>query len=996
MTTRRIDPDDWDTAIGETDGPQLVVAGPGTGKTEFLARRAAHLIRSGSAQASELVVLTFSRRAAGAIRSRIAALLGPDHASARGRVGSVSGVDAATFHGYAHRLLEAQQTGEVVSVLTTPEQVALVGRLLKSEHAHAWPVPFRAILASPSFAEEVADFMLRCRERLLSPEHLQKLASTRSDWRALPAFYARYDSALESEGRVDYAGLVSRAIDVMDERSDAGASSCRYVLVDEYQDTSPAQARLLENLAAEHRNLTVAGDPYQSIYSFRGADLSNIADFPRRFRAGDGSPALRWILTTSFRVPAPIMDAAVAITAGEALPGTAGHVEPAPHTGRVEVHLFDQQSAEAEWIAARVERLIVEDGMPPERVAVLVRSKRRLLAELSRALDRRRVLHDSGEERLVDEPAVRMILDLATAAAHAAQGFPDEVDRSMRRVLLGPLVRLGIAGERDLLRVRRRDRLTWSEVVRRNLPRHRRLADVLADPSWALSMVAADGMWLLWTSLEAFETIANDPNRRLDRNALAAFSQVLNRQADRDPMLTLAEYAKRADDDTFEATPLLSTRQPWVGRVVVTTLHQAKGLEFDAVFIADASEGVFPDPRRSRSLLQPAMLHPDRPDDAGSQVRFRLQEETRLAYTAMTRARSRVTWTATGAGIDEGEGRPSRFLMAVAETIGIARPGPPPDETTDPVSVLELQASLRRTANDPRQAGAQRLAAIRTLALPDPPWKPEQFAGFAPPGPDTGVVMPPVRLSPSQVESFERCPRAYVLDRRLHLDETRSVYGDFGSLMHAVLEQAETVHAPERLGGSTLDEAVVLLDELLPRVDFGSDVLRDAWRERGVELLAGMYAHWPAESRQPIALEHPLSLTIDGAEWVGVADRVELIGDGRLRLVDYKTSKTAPTIKDAASSLQLGFYVLAAATDPALSEHGRPVEAQLWYPSRIPGRWRYDFDLQNLDSITDRLRTAARAIAAEDWEPRVSKTCVRCPVRMLCDRWPEGREAYVE
>lgn len=991
MHTIRLEPEDWPKALDQVHGPQLVVAGPGTGKTEFLVRRAIRLIEAGHASPGQIVVLTFSRRSAAELASRIGAGLG------RGSVG----IDASTFHSFAHRLLETHWDGPVGSLLTGPEQVRIVGQLLEAEEVADWPLPFRPLLTSPTFAEEVADFLLRCRERLVGTAELRRLAADRSDWRALPAFFDRYDRRLRDTGRIDYGTLLIDAIDCLTRPEVAAAVSDQhhFVLVDEYQDTSPAQARLLEALTAQRHNLTVAGDPYQSIYSFRGAEVRNIAQFADRL---DQHGTTRMVLARSFRVPAPIMSAALRVVSSGELPGSAGAVEPAGHPGRVEAYIFDQQSAEAEWIASEVERLLVEEGVERRRVAVLVRSKRRLLPELSRALERRRIPHDTPDSRLVDHPMIQVVLDLTRAASLGGldptqyPGAAEEVDRLMRRVLLGPVLTVPVAVERELLRVRRRSAASWSEVLER-LPEAATISRLLSDPVWATEMSATHGFWRLWTTIEAFRRVATDPTSSDDRAALTSFAQALGRQAERDPSLTLLGYAELAEDDDFEATPLLSTRRD-NDRVVLTTLHQAKGLEFDVVFIADAAEDVFPDTRRSRALLQPHLLSPDRSADAAGQVMFRLQEEMRLAYTAMTRARSRVVWTATGAGIEESGSRPSRFLLAAADVTAVSDLGTPPDRTGNPVSALEVETRLRRSLVDPTRPAAERLAAVSVLARPlrHTSWDPSTFAGLAEPGPDSGIVDHPVRLSPSQAEAYETCPRRYAFERRVRLQSASSPYLTFGSLIHSILEEVERRALEQGRPRSTAEEAHQQLDGLLERADFGSPVLAQAWRRRAQELFERLYREWPMDSADVVTLERTLELEIDGVRWRGRADRIERTATGAIRIVDYKTGGTPLTKVEAGRSLQLGFYVMAAAADQALAAPGTPIEAQLWFPLAKAKSWRPAFDPAMLSTVRQRLLAAAEGIGNEDWTPRVGAGCRTCPVRLVCDRWPEGREAFVE
>lgn len=985
----QVNPEDWPAVIAEAEGPQLVVAGPGTGKTEFLVRRAIHLINERGVPPEQLLVLTFSRRAAADLRERILTGIGR----------STVALPASTFHSFAQRVLEARvaDTGweALPTLLTGPEQVAFVAELLSGEDAARWPLPMRGLLSTTTFAEELTDFILRCRERLLGPDDLARRAEDRADWRALPDFYRRYLEETERRGRIDYGGLLVAVVDLLaqPETRASVAGQYRFVFADEYQDTSPAQAALLDRLTADHRNLTVAADPYQSVYSFRGADLSNVAAFTTRFRDLDGRPARRLVLTTSFRVPAEILDAALRVTERGSLPGAAGPVTPAPHRGRVEAYVFDQHTAEADWIAAEIARLHLVERVRLADMTVLVRSKRHLLPELSRALERREIPHDQPDIRLVDHPAVRVVFDIVRAAAGHLSAV--EADLTLRRILLGPLFALPVGRERELLRRRRRTGEPWAKVLAAELDDAAELAELLREPEWATRPPPADGFWELWQRLPPFERIVADDARRDHRAALASFAQALGRHSERDPTASLADYVRLADSEDFEATPLLSFRPPGEERLTVTTLHQAKGLEFDVVFIADAIEGIFPDTRRPRSFLQPHLLAGDRAE--GDLTRFRLQEEMRLAYTAMTRARRRVVWTATDAGIEEAERRPSRFLLAVSDTESVADLPHPGTRRDNPVTLREVEALLRRTATDPAAASPRRLAAVAVLARPPIPdaWDPRRFAGVAPRGPDAGLLDSAPVLSPSQADGYETCPRRYVFERRLRVVETSSPYARFGSLVHQVLEETERAALQRGDPHGSMEEATRILGRVWEEADFGSPVLNEAWRHRAERLLDRLYTEWPPDSRRAVAVEHPLSFTAGGLPWVGRADRIEEHRPGELRVVDYKTSASPPPLKDAARSLQLGFYLLAAAADPDLVRHGTPTAAELWFPLARTKSWRRPFKPEAADEVVERLEAVAAGILAEDWTPRIGRHCERCAVRIVCDRWPEGREAFI-
>ena len=704
-------------------------------------------------------------------------------------------------------------------ILTGPEQTALVRRLLADEDPSAWSVAMRPLLSTRTFAGEVTDFLLRAGEQLHDAGDVA--AMDRDEWRGLPGFMERYRRRLIADGRIDYGMVLAEAVAILADHP----LNPRYVLVDEYQDTTIAQVALLRVLAA-NGNITAAADPYQSIYSFRGAAVENVARFGLAFR-GVGPPARRVVLTTSFRTPQAILRAAERV-AGTDIPGAAGPVAPAPGDGRVDLHRFHQQTAEAEWIAAEILRLNLRDGLRFGSMAVFVRSKRRFVAELSRALSRRGIAHEPPSSRTTEQPEVRFLLDLVAAATTPETPKSPVVARHVRHLLLGPWFGLTLGQVRD---VERAHATTghWVETLRTRFPE---LAALLADDRWATTAAAAEGAWAVWESLPQLAAIATGDEHRGSRRAWASLLQVLTRWNERNPAGTLVEYAALLDEESFEARPLVSYRAPDEDQVTITTLHQAKGLEFEVVFIADAVEGVFPDLRTQDSLLGVRHLLADVPHDPPGYRRFRLQEERRLAYTAMTRASRRVVWTATSTGSEMGQGLPSRFLALAAgvETVDEAVDDPPRHA---PVTVAEAEGLLRRLAGDPGarvelpvagggpsvvSAGRPlREAAIAVLA-DGARWgmRPvTTFAGFRHRGPDTGLVELPLRLSPSQGESYEQCPRRHALTRRLAIGDAGSHHAELGSLVHTVMENVE--RAVIEIPGappSTLEDAETELDRL--------------------------------------------------------------------------------------------------------------------------------------------------------------------------------------
>ena len=984
VTEERLGPKDWKSAVESAEGPRIVVGGPGTGKSEFLVRRTLHLLNSLEIPPTEILVLSFGRRGVADLRDRI-----------RSKVPrTIGALDITTFHSYASRLLEAHGAKigmpHVPTILTGPEQSAVVRELLSSENAHDWAPAIRPLLATSTFAGEVTDYLLRIHEQLIDDDSFAEIASRRDDWRGLPAFAIRYRKELQTRDRIDYGLLIAEAERLL--RQFNGLElGIRFILVDEYQDMTTSQVAMLKALAKPHKNITAAADPYQSIYSFRGAALSNVADFPHIFGSVKKS-AIRTVLTTSFRTPKEVLDAAVRLTKGGDLPGAAGTVTPAANTGRVEVRVFEQQTAETEWVANEIARIHLTEGLPLRSIGVFVRSKQRFLPELSRALERRRIPHDKPDASFVSQPSVRFVLDLVHATLED-QG-PAETEQAVRRILLGPVMMLPLGQVRDIERMQVRDQTTWANAICMIVKEGAALATLLASAAWANAMPAADGFWNIWTGLPQLRTIATDPKRQNERAAWTSLGQVLTRWNERNPHSTLADYTHLLENEEFEARPLLSYRTPSDNQVVMTALHQSKGIELDIVFICDAVEGVFPDLRPRDSLLGTRYLLPHIPDDLISYRRFRLQEERRLAYTAMGRARQRVIWTATSSEIGDGQGMPSRFLSLAAGDTTIYY-GTTHAVDPAPLSQREAETYLVRLASDPRAVKPHRAAAIAILAQ-GPRWglrHPEQLRGIRKRGSDSGLVSKNHPLSPTQAERYDLCPRLYALENRLKLGARTSLHARFGNLIHDVLEDVESAARARGNTRSTITEARTAFNAAFIDESFGSGVFAEAWRRRGHQVLEHLYTHWPKWG-EVVALESTLRLDLAGITWTGRADRIEA-KNGELKIIDYKTGRSAVEVKKAAESIQLGYYLLAAAASPAVATFGKPTAAELWYPgTSTKSLTTRSFDNTNLDKMPQRLTDLAGGIQAEHWPATPNESCERCPVRIVCPAWPEGGPDY--
>ncbi|MGW3668221.1 ATP-dependent helicase [Streptomyces sp. NPDC005141] len=435
----RLDPPRLDAGqravVDHASGPLLVLAGPGTGKTTTLVESvAARIARGGDPE--RILVLTFSRKAAVELRDRMAL-----------RIGAARAPQATTFHSFCYALVRAHQDSDLfvepLRLLSGPEQDVAVRGLLAGQPdlerlglAHVrWPDELRACLTTRGFADEVRAVLARSRELGLGPDALEAFARRigRPDWGAAAAFLAEYLDVLDMQGVLDYAELVHRAVLLARRPEVAGRLAVRYdaVYVDEYQDTDPAQVRLLRALVGGGRTLVAFGDPDQSIYAFRGADVNGILDFPDAFPRANGRPAPVEVLGTSRRSGAALLAATRLLT--QRMPLTRlpsekvrAHRELSPvrDGGRAEVYTYPTSGTELDNIADILRRAHLEDGVPWGEMAVLVRAGSRTIPTIRRALTSAGVPLDiDGDDLpLRHEPAVAPLLTALRAVARAESG----------------------------------------------------------------------------------------------------------------------------------------------------------------------------------------------------------------------------------------------------------------------------------------------------------------------------------------------------------------------------------------------------------------------------------------------------------------------------------------------------------------------------------------------------------------------------------------------
>ncbi len=619
-------------AVLATEGPVLIVAGAGSGKTRVLTYRIAHLVFACGVKPSEILAITFTNKAANEMRTRLGDLLG----------GVVRTMWVLTFHAACGRILrkEAARLGYKSSftIYDQADQVRLAKQCLESLDKDPKRFPPGGIHAQISNAKNA----------LVGPgEYAERVASFYEQ--TVAQVYGEYQKRLAAANAVDFDDLLMLTVEVLErfpEARERWQKAFRYILVDEYQDTNHAQYRLLQLLGGAHGNVCVVGDPDQSIYAFRGADIRNILEFEQDFR---GAQILA--LEQNYRSTNRILEAANAVIENNRdrvpknLWSDLGTGEP------VRIVEVEDEHAEARLVAAEIVRLI-EEGYSGSEIAVFYRTnaQSRVIEDV---LQRQEIPY-----QVVGGPRFYERAEIKDAVAYL-QVIDNPADAiSLSRIANRP--RRGI-GDTSLARLRAHaDTMgiaLWDALAR---PEE---AGVGAAPARAVSSFRV----MMETLMSAAQELSVPQllERVLERSGTVEALQAertieaLGRLENLQELVGVArEFHETADDpslSTFlQGISLVSdqdTIQEEASLVTLMTLHNAKGLEFRAVFISGMEEGVFP---HARSI-----------EEQG------LEEERRLFYVGVTRAQEQLMLLHASARQlwgSRGYNLPSRFLDELGST----------------------------------------------------------------------------------------------------------------------------------------------------------------------------------------------------------------------------------------------------------------------------------------------------------------------------------------
>lgn len=978
--------DDQRRVVEHRNGPLLVLAGPGTGKTTTIVEAiCARLEDPVDPVAPDAVLaLTFGRRAAGELRNRVAMRLG----------GGVM-PEVSTFHSFAYGLIKATGTSEEYSeplkLMSGAEEDARIRELLVGAIVDGrldWPEELVGALSTLGLASEVRSVLVRARELGIEPDELRRIGETagRPAWASLGRFAREEQEVMVLENVIDYAELLLRAWLRAREPQVAALLHRRYraIYVDEYQDTDPLQVDLLKALVGPSTTVVAVGDPDQAIYGFRGADVGGLLRFPDQFRTPAGDRAPIAVLRRSRRF-GPVIRAAAAAVFGTRLPHglpaerARAHRDPVcaeRDTDRdvVTVRTYDDASAQAAHIAREMRVAHIERGIAWSQMAVLVRSGAQIYP-LHRALTTSGVpvVVAADEIPLKSEPAVAVLLGALRMAALPNLATPADV----LDILNGPLVGLTATDIRRLgraLRVRHHaagyasppseqlirefvlgepqgspfdddDPLTVSVGRLRALLAHAR-GEIGAGAS------PEDVLWTLWSGGRIPHgwpnrlrgaALAGSRGANHDLDAVTALFDAASRLSSRrGGQAGVRVFLEEVSAQQIPSEPV-ADRGTTTDAVRILTAHRSKGLEWDEVWVVGAQEGVWPDLRARGTTLRAEELTREG-IGAGVRPAALLEEERRLFYVACTRARDRLH-LAVVEQPDDGGDRPSRFVADLLA--GVARAGAaltvehvsgrPPHPLTLDGLVAELRAAAQDARASPtlREAAAARLAVLAAQRGADgetlvPLADPRTWWGLAS---RTEGVRPvrdpaqPIRLSGSGLDGVLACSLKWFLEHEARAQTLRGTATAFGSVVHAVADFVAKGSVPADL--ELMDAEV---DRIWSELRFEAAWQSKAERAEARAALGRFLVYHERADRGLVGAELGVSASVDvptpdGFEAVrltGYIDRVERDALGRLVPIDLKNMRNGVPERDIPEHGQLGVYQLMLRQDGLVDESGSP------------------------------------------------------------------------
>jgi DNA helicase-2/ATP-dependent DNA helicase PcrA len=951
-------------AIAHVHGPMLVIAGAGTGKTSVLTNRIAHLVEAGHAKPEEILALTYTNNAAAEMGERVSALLGGAQ------------VRTATFHDYCYTFEPPEKR---FGVLDEKDLWIYLRKRLPELRLEYY---VRAANVG-QFLNDLLEFVTRCHDEMVTPEryeeYVQRLergeisshrvtkskdqlddAEVLGRCREISRVYSTLERWLREKNWGSFCHMITRAHQLL--ATDAKfleeeKSRARFILVDEFQDANFAQIKLLTTLAGEERNIFAVGDPDQSIYHFRGASSAAFQLFYRGF-----PDARLVVLGQNRRSTTAILRCAFAVA--DKNPQVFAANLPTP----ISYRRSPLQSAREEE-AARDGKPV--PSFPVEAVAFAAKDAEapdvvRVIEDMHRRL--RCQWKDFGVLFRLNAQRDEVVQELAEKDIPFAIESMDVSDTPEARDLFACLnVTVDPGDDASLFRVAALSQFNVDPLQLRAA-----LRAIAGDaregrviPLAAVLGGVAGGPEVLDTLHRVREEVGRKSAK--SRRALEIIAKGFDLEHSSSilhaALKFVGEWEKKVTTVTGELTELVEYLQYFreaggaiplaapqnEDAVRLMTVHLAKGLEFQHVFVLRAVQGSFPKNYRETLVEFPAELRDPDSSAAVDDKTLHAQEERRLFYVAMTRARDSLhIYGKQGLGKDKTPAGIMRELMKDSSVRPWLRSR---EALPSQPELIEIAAGA-----DPAYARVSRTS--EWLELP----------------PIEGLS---ARLSASAVDTYERCPLQFKLEREWKLSREVPAAMQYGASMHRVLRTYyDSVRQQRALSDA---ELLKLFREDLAGAGIQDAYQHELYEKQGLEQLRNFLAATrTVPAPEVLHTEEWFEIQIAATKVAGRIDRIDRAPNGSVTIVDYKTGK-ARSQDDADDSLQLSIYALAAAQKwgyrvGALAFHN--LEGNVSVSTA-----RSEFELTD---ARQRVEDAARHIAAGEFDPKPDFHCSFCAFRGLC------------
>ncbi len=962
--------DEQQRAVEHGEGPLLIIAGAGTGKTTVVTQRIKHLIIDKKVPASSILSLTFTEKAAKEMEERVDVALPYGYTQ----------LWISTFHAFCDRILrdEAVHIGLNPAFKLSTEAESM---LFLKKNMFALQLDYFRPLGNPyKFLQGLLQHFNRLKDDDITPEdyaiYAEKIAVEpgREKDQIKQAFeiahaYKTYEELKAKEGIMDFADLNANVLKLFRQRPTVlkeYQERFQYIMVDEFQDTNYAQNELAMMLAEKHNNINVVGDDDQSIYRWRGAAIANIIHFREHY-----PQATVVALTKNYRSNEAILDAAYQLIQ---------HNNPdrleikeninkklqamsSKHRTPVELLYANRVENEAELVKDTIKKLVKDQGLLYKDIAILVRANDHA-QPFTRALERAHIPYQFlGPGHLFHQEEIKDLIAYMQILAN----FEDNA--AMYRVLTMPVFAVEARDVAAIINFSKKQNICLFEACEQidslyikdqsKESVHRIVAMLKKHLQVVPRETAGQVLYYFLEDSGMLQQYlgAQLPQEEKQAQNIAKFFERLKKFEASHPDASIFAVVDWIDLAMQLGESPLAADMDWSenNAVNILTVHSSKGLEFPAVFLIGLVTQRFPSRDRKEQIPVPDELVKEQLPEGD----HNLQEERRLFYVGMTRAKD---FLYLGASQFYGEGKRERKISPfVTEALGETYVNNiiqkrKADQYVQQLSLLDL-------ANEQAQGSSPTtLPAIEVQGK---------------------LPVPITYISYSQMQCFDICPLHYKLKYILKIPPAPTAAQSFGISVHSVLREFYL----RKMRGENTNE--ISLEELLKRywIKEGYDTkehMQSAFEQAKTSLVNFVNTNGN-KTTVPLGLEIPFSFFLPNLKVSGRIDRVDQLEGGKIEIIDYKTGYNIPDTKKMDKDLQLSLYALAAAEIPDKMFNRKPedVVLSLWYVENDM-KISTTRTAEQLEVIKQQIVEKVAEISTSSFACSGGILCKNCEYKMLC------------